>query len=86
MGVCVSDSEVDSAYTLLKLPASTYASFEVYVTGDYDSENDAMDEWLEANKESPITETVLSLDPGVMQTRTIARCKEKRRGGSDDKQ
>lgn len=51
VGVCVSSSEVDSAFTLLKLPASTYASFEVYVARGYDSENDAMDEWLEANKE-----------------------------------
>lgn len=51
VGVCVSDSEVDSAFTLLRLPASTYASFEVYVARGYDSENDAMDEWLEANKE-----------------------------------
>lgn len=50
VGVCVSSSEVDSVFTLLKLPASTYASFEVYVARGYDSENDAMDEWLEANK------------------------------------
>lgn len=51
VGVCVYDNEVDSAFTLLKLPASTYASFEVYVARGYDSENDAMNEWLEANKE-----------------------------------
>lgn len=51
VGVCVTDSKVDPAFTLLKLPASTYAAFEVYVARGYDSENDAMDEWLEANKE-----------------------------------
>lgn len=51
VGVCVSDSEIDCAFTLMKLPASTYASFEVYVARGYDSENDAMDEWLKANKE-----------------------------------
>ena len=51
VGVCVIDSDVDRAFTLLKLPASTYAAFEVYVARGYDSENAAMDEWLEANKE-----------------------------------
>jgi len=51
VGVCVSDSNVDSAFSILKLPASEYASFEVLVARGYDSENDAMDEWLEANKE-----------------------------------
>ncbi|HLV10787.1 MAG TPA: AraC family transcriptional regulator [Halanaerobiales bacterium] len=52
VGFSVSDSKVDSAFTLLKLPASSYALFEVYVARGYDSENDAMDDWLEANKES----------------------------------
>ncbi|HOB91480.1 MAG: AraC family transcriptional regulator [Bacillota bacterium] len=51
VGVCVSDPQVDSSFTVLELPASTYAAFEVYVARGYDSENDAMDEWLEANKE-----------------------------------
>lgn len=51
VGVCVADSNVDRAFTLLTLPASTYAAFEVYVSRGYDSENDAMDEWLEANRE-----------------------------------
>ena len=50
VGVCVSDSNVDDAFTLMKLPASTYASFEVYVAW-YNSQNQAMDEWLENNKE-----------------------------------
>lgn len=31
VGVCVSDGEADSVFSLMKLPASTYASFEVYV-------------------------------------------------------
>ena len=51
VGVSVSDDDVDSAFTLMRLPASVYAAFEVYVASGYDSENDAMDEWLEANKE-----------------------------------
>lgn len=51
VGFSVSDSKVDSAFTLFKIPASKYASFDVYVASGYDSENDAMNEWLEANKE-----------------------------------
>jgi len=51
VGVCVSDSNIDDAFTLMKLPASTYASFEVYVARGYNSQNQAMDEWLENNKE-----------------------------------
>ena len=46
VGVCVSDNNVDSSYTLLRLPASAYAAFKVYVAQGYDSQNDAMDEWL----------------------------------------
>lgn len=52
VGFSVSDSEVDSAFTLFKIPTSKYASFDVYVASGYDSENDTMNEWLEANKES----------------------------------
>ena len=32
------------------IAASVYASFDVYVAKGYDSENDAMDDWLKANK------------------------------------
>jgi AraC-like DNA-binding protein/predicted transcriptional regulator YdeE len=58
VGVCVSDNNVDSSYTLLRLPASAYAAFEVYVAQGYDSQNDAMDEWLEANKEKHRQRTI----------------------------
>lgn len=51
VGVSVSDSNVNSAFTLFQLPASEYASFDVYVAKGYESENSAMDEWLEVNKE-----------------------------------
>jgi len=47
----VADTEIDGVFSLMKLPASIYASFEVYVARGYDSENEAMDEWLEANRE-----------------------------------
>ena len=50
-GSAVSSEQVDPAYKLFKLPASTYASFDVYVANGYDSENKAMDEWLKTNKE-----------------------------------
>ena len=42
---------MDSAYTLLELPPCRYASFEVYVSNGYESENNAMDEWLASNEE-----------------------------------
>ena len=32
------------------LPPSEYASFDVYVVNGYDSENNAMDEWLKTNQ------------------------------------
>lgn len=52
VGVAVADSEaVDSAYGVMKLPASSYAVFEVYVARGYDSENESMNRWLEENKD-----------------------------------
>ncbi|MEY8330752.1 AraC family transcriptional regulator [Lachnospiraceae bacterium 48-33] len=48
-GYAVSDKNVDSAYSLFELPAAEYASFDVYVSNGYDSENNAMDEWLKTN-------------------------------------
>lgn len=52
VGNAVSSKDVDPAYTVIELPASKYASFDVYVAKDYCSENDAMDEWLASNKEN----------------------------------
>ena len=51
VGVAVTDAQVDSSYTVFKLPESKYASFDVYVANGYDSENNAMVEWLETNGE-----------------------------------
>ena len=48
-GLSVTDDNVDPAYTIIKLPPSKYASFDVYVANGYDSENSAMDEWLATN-------------------------------------
>lgn len=48
VGQCVK-GPVDSAYSVLTLPASQYASFDVYVARGYESENNAMDEWLATN-------------------------------------
>ena len=50
VGQCV-DGPVDPAYSVLTLPASQYASFDVYVARGYESENSAMDEWLATNKD-----------------------------------
>ena len=51
VGYAVSDEQVDSEYMIFKIPDSTYASFDVYVANGYDSENKAMDEWLNSNNE-----------------------------------
>lgn len=51
VGFAVSDENVESGYEVIKLPASKYASFEIYVTNGYESENNAMNEWLETNQE-----------------------------------
>ena len=51
VGLAVSGEQVDPAYTIFKLPASKYASFDVYVANGYDSENSAMSEWLRTNKD-----------------------------------
>lgn len=51
VGHSVSSDDVDEAYSLIKLPASKYASFDVYVADGYDSENNAMQEWMDTNSE-----------------------------------
>jgi AraC-like DNA-binding protein/predicted transcriptional regulator YdeE len=51
VGFAVSGEEVEQPYELFKLPATKYASFDVYVENGYESENDAMNEWLETNSE-----------------------------------
>ena len=42
---------IDPAYSVFELPASKYASFDVYISNGYESENSAMDEWLNTNDE-----------------------------------
>ena len=54
----VSDENIDSSYSLFKIPKARYASFDVYVANGYDSENSAMKEWLETNEEG-YTESLL---------------------------
>ena len=49
VGFAVSDEKVDPAYQILKIPASQYASFDVYPAKGYDSGNVAMDKWLAEN-------------------------------------
>ena len=51
VGFAISDKTVDAAFSLVHLPASQYAVFDVYVANGYDSENNAMDEWLKTNSE-----------------------------------
>lgn len=52
VGQAVSGKDVDRAYTVIELPASKYAVFDVYVTDGYSSENDAIEEWLASNREN----------------------------------
>jgi len=66
VGVSVSDSNVSNSYSLLQIPASIYASFDVYVAKGYDSENSAMDEWLEENKEK-YNQKLYNGDPYVVE-------------------
>jgi len=51
VGVEVIDEKVSPEFSLFKLPASQYASFDVYVARGYDSENSAMSEWLADNNQ-----------------------------------
>lgn len=52
VGCAVSSrKDIDAAYSVFELPASKYASFDVYVAMGYESENSAMDQWLETNQE-----------------------------------
>ncbi|MGI5900292.1 MAG: AraC family transcriptional regulator [Christensenellales bacterium] len=50
VGLAVPDDRVDDAYTIFSLPAGRYASFDVFVSNGYESENNAMDEWLQTNE------------------------------------
>jgi AraC-type DNA-binding domain-containing proteins len=50
VGYAVSDAGIDKRLTALTLPASHYAAFDVYPAKGYESENSAMDEWLETNE------------------------------------
>ncbi len=52
VGYSVSDKDnIDPAYTIFELPASKYAAFDVYVSNGYESENNAMQQWLATNSE-----------------------------------
>ena len=49
VGCTVNGAPSDAAYELRTLPASEYAVFDVYVANGYESENNAMSEWLRTN-------------------------------------
>ena len=49
VGYDVNGGEQPEGYSVCCLPASEYASFEVYVALGYDSENTAMEDWLASN-------------------------------------
>lgn len=45
-----SDCESCGEYEIFQIPSSEYASFDVYVKDGYESENNAMEEWLVSNE------------------------------------
>lgn len=51
VGLSISSLQADEDYTVFSLPATLYASFDVYVAEGYDSQNSAMDDWLNNNKD-----------------------------------
>ena len=51
VGYAIDGDKAAPGYETFALPASMYASFDVYVQRGYDSENSAMDEWLRTNKD-----------------------------------
>ncbi len=51
VGLCVRGRRVDPAFSVMELPASEYAAFDVYVSQGYDSENGAMNRWLKDNEQ-----------------------------------
>lgn len=51
VGLAVLEGTAALNYTCVHLPASKYACFDVYVAQGYDSENNAMNQWLETNEE-----------------------------------
>ena len=50
-GYAVSGTPKDKSYSLYTLPTSEYAVFNVYVANGYESENNAMNEWLQTNEQ-----------------------------------
>lgn len=51
VGNAIKNNAASEIYSLYTLPASEYASFDVYIANGYESENNAMNEWLETNGE-----------------------------------
>ena len=66
VGVAVSDTNIDGRLSVMELPASHYASFDVYPARGYDSENSAMDEWL-ANNDKGWSQRLLGGNPYVVE-------------------
>ena len=53
VGALVKDKNINTAFDTFCLPASEYAIFDVVVANGYDSENEAMGNWLK-NKKSQV--------------------------------
>jgi len=66
VGASVSDVEGNEEFDLLRLPPSEYAVFEVFVAEGYDSQNEAMDKWLEENPQGYV-QAKYDEDPYVVE-------------------
>ena len=51
VGCAVENTQSQEPYVLFELPASHYAVFDIQVAKGYDSENAAIEAWLQSNKE-----------------------------------
>ena len=71
VGVAVSDANVDGRLSVMVLPASHYASFDVYPARGYGSENSAMDEWP-ANNDKGWSQRLLGGNPSWWSSMTSA--------------
>lgn len=58
VGFAVPNADADPVYKVIVLPPSKYASFDVYVANGYASENNAINQWLETNREGYTEKTL----------------------------
>ncbi|MFO8110113.1 MAG: effector binding domain-containing protein [Thermoplasmata archaeon] len=66
VGASISNTEGNEGLDMLRLPPSEYAVFDVIVAEGYDSQNEAMDRWIE-NNPGGYAQSKLDGDPFVVE-------------------